>query len=177
MSEAKGACGWGVAGLGWVAGDFIVPAMVEAKGKLVACAGSTPEKSRDFAQRFGFKRPHDDLESLLRDPEVDAVYLALPNAMHHAAVLACARAKKHILCEKPFAMSVVHAREMVAACRDAGVILRIAHQIRLDAAVTRARERSCGRGRLGRLAEMGRSNAARPIPRARRGASTINRAA
>ncbi len=61
--------------------------------------------------------------------------------------------KKHVLCEKPFAMSVAHAREMVAACRDAGVILRIAHQLRLDAAVVRAREivRS---GRLGRLAAL-----------------------
>lgn len=153
MSEAKRTCGWAVAGLGWVAGDFVVPAMVQAKSRLAACVGSTPAKSREFAQRFGFARAHDSLESLLQDPEVDAVYLALPNAMHHAAVLAAARAKKHILCEKPFAMSVAHAREMVAACRDAGVILRIAHQIRLDAAVTRAREivRS---GRLGRLAEI-----------------------
>ena len=153
MNEAKGACGWGVAGLGWVAGDFVLPAMVQAGVRLAACVGSSPEKSQAFAQRFGFARAHPDLDALLRDPEVDAVYLALPNSLHHAAVLAAARAKKHILCEKPFAMSVAHAREMVAACREAGVILRIAHQIRLDAAIVRAREivRS---GRLGRLAEM-----------------------
>jgi 1,5-anhydro-D-fructose reductase (1,5-anhydro-D-mannitol-forming) len=153
MGEAQGKCGWGVAGTGWVAGDFVVPAMQQQGSKLAACAGSTPEKSRDFAQRFGFARAHDTLKSLLDDPAVDAVYLALPNSMHHEAVLAAARAKKHILCEKPFAMTVAQAREMVAACRDAGVILRIAHQIRLDAAVTRAREivRS---GRLGRLAEI-----------------------
>ncbi len=153
MNEAKGACGWAVAGLGWVAGDFVVPAMVQAGSRLAACVGSSPEKSQAFAERFGFARAHPDLDALLRDPDVDAVYLALPNSMHHAAVLAAARAKKHILCEKPFAMSVAHAREMVAACREAGVILRIAHQIRLDAAIVRAREivRS---GRLGRLAEM-----------------------
>jgi 1,5-anhydro-D-fructose reductase (1,5-anhydro-D-mannitol-forming) len=154
MSEVKKTCGWGVAGLGWVAGDFFVPAMQKSPGStLAACLGSSPEKSRAFAQRFGAARAHDDLDSLLRDPAVDAVYIALPNALHHAAVLAAARAKKHILCEKPFAMSVAHAREMVAACRAAGVILRIAHQIRLDAAIVRAREivRS---GRLGRLAEI-----------------------
>jgi 1,5-anhydro-D-fructose reductase (1,5-anhydro-D-mannitol-forming) len=57
---------------------------------------------------------------------------------------------KHVLCEKPFAMSVVHAREMVAACRDAGVILRIAHQLRLEAAIVRVRE-MVRAGRLGRL--------------------------
>jgi len=65
-------------------------------------------------------------------------------------VLAAARGQKPVLCEKPFAMTVAQAREMVEACRAAGVLLRVAHQIRLDAAVGRAREivRS---GRLGRL--------------------------
>ena len=153
MEAKQGGCRWGVAGTGWVAGDFVLPAMKEMGSKLVGCVGSTPAKSREFAQRFGFARAHDTLESLLADPDIDAVYLALPNSMHHEAVLAAARAKKHILCEKPFAMSLAHAREMTEACRKAGVILRIAHQIRLDAAVTRAREivRS---GRLGRLAEI-----------------------
>jgi 1,5-anhydro-D-fructose reductase (1,5-anhydro-D-mannitol-forming) len=66
-------------------------------------------------------------------------------------VLAAARGRKPVLCEKPFAMTVAQAREMVDACRAAGVLLRIAHQIRLDAAIGRAREimRS---GRLGWLA-------------------------
>jgi predicted dehydrogenase len=76
----------------------------------------------------------------MQDTYVHAVYIALPNALHHEAVLEAARGKKPILCEKPFAMSVAHASEMVEACRDAGVILRIAHQIRLDAAVGRARD-------------------------------------
>ena len=153
QSSEKPACGWGIVGLGWVAGDFVVPAMVKSGSKLVACLGSSPEKTQAFAQRFGGARAHDNLDSLLHDPAVDAVYIALPNSMHHAAVLAAARAKKHILCEKPFAMSVEHAREMVAACTEAGVILRIAHQIRLEAAVVRAREIVLS-GRLGRLAEM-----------------------
>ena len=153
MSNAKTKCGWGVVGLGWAAADFVAPAMVQLGSRLAACVGSSPEKARAFAQRFGVERAHDDLDSLLHDPGVDAVYIALPNALHHAAVLAAARAKKHILCEKPFAMNVAHAGEMVAACRAAGVILRIAHQIRLDSAIVRAREivRS---GRLGRLAEI-----------------------
>jgi 1,5-anhydro-D-fructose reductase (1,5-anhydro-D-mannitol-forming) len=153
MIKATGTCGWGIAGTGWVASDFIVPAMVDGGSKLAACVGSTPEKSRSFAERFKFARAHDDLASMLADPAVDAVYLALPNAMHHAAVLAAAKAGKHILCEKPFAMTLEQGREMVKACRDANVILRVAHQIRLDAAVTRAQQivRS---GRLGRLAEI-----------------------
>ena len=154
MGNAAASCNWGVVGLGWVAADFIVPAMIKSPGsKLAACLGSSPEKSREFAKRFGFARAHDNLAAMLKDPDVNALYIALPNAMHYEAVIAAAKAGKNILCEKPFAMKVGHAREMVAACRDAGVVLRIAHQIRLDAAIVRAREivRS---GRLGRLAEV-----------------------
>jgi len=145
---------WGVVGLGWVATDFVAPGIVKSPGsEMTACLGSTPEKTRAFAGKFGVPRQHADLDSLVGDPDVDAVYIALPNAMHHAAVLKAAAAGKHILCEKPFAMKTAHAREMTDACRKAGIVLRIAHQIRLDAAVIRAREivRS---GRLGRLAEV-----------------------
>ncbi len=145
---------WGVVGLGWVASDFVAPGIVKSPGsELVACLGSTPEKTRAFADKFKVPNAHKDLASLVNDPDVDAVYIALPNAMHHAAVLETARAGKHILCEKPFAMKTAHAREMVAACRKAGVVLRIAHQIRLDAAVVRARE-IVQSGRLGRLTEV-----------------------
>ena len=81
---------------------------------------------------------------------MDAVYIALPNAMHHEAVLAGARAGKHMLCEKPFAMHAAHAREMADAVHKAGVLLRVAHQIRMDEAVTRARE-IVKSGRLGKV--------------------------
>lgn len=145
---------WAIVGLGWVATDFVAPAIVKSPGsQLITCLGSTPEKSRAFAGKFKIARTHPDLDSLAGDAEVDAVHVALPNAMHHAAVLTLARAGKHILCEKPFAMKTAHAREMVQACRNAGVVLRIAHQIRLDAAVVRARE-IVQSGRLGRLAEI-----------------------
>lgn len=154
MSSTSSPVRWGVVGLGWVATDFVAPGIVKSPGsQLVACLGSTPEKSRAFAKKFEVARAHPDLDSLAGDPEVDAVYVALPNAMHHAAVLALARAGKHILCEKPFALKTGHAREMVQACRDAGVALRIAHQIRLDAAIVRARE-IVQSGRLGRLTEI-----------------------
>jgi 1,5-anhydro-D-fructose reductase (1,5-anhydro-D-mannitol-forming) len=156
---------WGIVGLGWVAADFVVPAMVASSGsRLAACLGSSLDKGRAFAKRFGVERIHGDLEALMCDPGVDAVYIALPNALHHAAVLAAARGKKHVLCEKPFAMTVAHACEMVAACRDAGVILRIGHQLRLDAAIGRTREivRS---GRLGRLAAISLERASGLGPR------------
>jgi 1,5-anhydro-D-fructose reductase (1,5-anhydro-D-mannitol-forming) len=150
VNDAPSPIRWGIVGLGWVSADFVAPAMVKSTGsRLAACLGSSLAKGHAFAARFGVERVHGDLEALMQDPDVDAVYIALPNALHHAAVLAAARGKKHVLCEKPFAMSITHAREMVTACRDAGVILRIAHQLRLDAAVVRARE-IVHAGQLGR---------------------------
>jgi 1,5-anhydro-D-fructose reductase (1,5-anhydro-D-mannitol-forming) len=141
-------------GLGWAAADFVVPALVKSAGsRLAACLGTSLAKGRAFAERFGVERVHADLEAMMHDPGVDAVYIALPNALHHDAVLAAARGHKHVLCEKPFALSVAHARDMVAACRDAGVILRIGHQLRLDAALRRARDIVRSR-RLGRLVAM-----------------------
>jgi 1,5-anhydro-D-fructose reductase (1,5-anhydro-D-mannitol-forming) len=151
-SETPTPVRWGIIGTGWVASDFIAPAMVNNdSSQLAACLGSSVDKGKAFAERFGVERVHGDLASIMHDPDVDAVYIALPNAMHYEAVLEAARGGKHVLCEKPFAMSVAHARDMVEACQQAGVVLRIAHQIRLDAAVARAREivRS---GRLGHLA-------------------------
>lgn len=154
MSSTQQPVRWGVVGLGWVATDFVVPGILKSPdSQLAACLGSTPEKTQAFAEKFGVPRRHRDLAGLVGDPGIDVVYIALPNALHHDAVLAAARAGKHILCEKPFAMNVTEARDMVSACRDAGVILRIAHQIRLDAAVIRARE-IVQSGRLGRLAQI-----------------------
>ncbi len=154
MSTENKPVRWGIVGLGWASSDFVAPAMINSPGsEIVACLGSTPEKSKAFAERFNVTRTHADLPALMNDPGIDAVYIALPNAMHHEAVLAGARAKKHMLCEKPFAIHAAEAREMADACRKAGVILRIAHQIRMDTAVTRARE-IVQSGRLGKIVEM-----------------------
>src|SRR5215470_18789303 len=139
VSGAPSPVRWGLVGLGWVATDFVAPAMIQSPhSQLAACLGSSFAKGRTFAERFGVERVHGDLETLMHDPDIDAVYIALPNALHHAAVLAAARGHKPVLCEKPFAMTVAQAREMVETCRAAGVLLRIGHQIRLDAAVGRA---------------------------------------
>lgn len=154
MNQTNKPLRWGIVGLGWVASDYVAPGMIKSPGsQIVACLGSNADKTAAFAKKFDVAHAHADLDELCRNPEIDAVYVALPNAMHHAAVLKIAKSGKHILCEKPFAMRHAEAKEMVQVCRDNGIVLRIAHQIRLDAAVVRAREivRS---GRLGRLAEI-----------------------
>lgn len=165
MSDAGGPLRWGVIGLGWVAADFVVPAIQSNPGsKLVACLGSSAEKSRAFAARFAIPRAHATLEALMADGEVDAVYVATPNALHREAVAAAARAGKHVLCEKPFALDEGDARAMTQACAAAGVTLRVAHQMRMEAVLARAREivRS---GRLGRIAAVSFERASANPPR------------
>jgi 1,5-anhydro-D-fructose reductase (1,5-anhydro-D-mannitol-forming) len=156
---------WGIIGLGWVSGDFVAPGMKKSPGsQIAACLGSSLDKGKVFAERFGVPRVHATLDAMLRDPEVDAVYIATPNAMHAEGVIAAAAAGKHILCEKPFAMDVAEARKMVQACDAAGVVLRVAHQLRLEQAVVHAREivRS---GRLGKIEAISLERASAMPPR------------
>lgn len=165
MSDAPKPLRWGLIGTGWVVADFFVPGLLKCPGsRLAACLGSSEEKSRAFAARFGIAHAHPTLDSLLSDRDVDAVYVATPNALHREAVVAAARAGKHVLCEKPFAISVDDARAMTRACADAGVTLRVAHQMRLEAVLDRAREivRS---GRLGKIAAISLERASANPPR------------
>ena len=156
---------WGVIGLGWVSTDFVVPGMRNSPGsKVLACLGSSPEKGKVFAERFGVPKAHPSLAAMLADRDIDAVYVATPNAMHKEAVVAAARAGKHVLCEKPFAMNVADARAMATACCDAGVVLRVAHQLRMEEIVIRARE-IVQSGRLGRIAAISIERASGMPPR------------
>jgi 1,5-anhydro-D-fructose reductase (1,5-anhydro-D-mannitol-forming) len=140
LQQSETAVGWGLIGLGDVVVQQIAPAIVNSThSKLVACVGSTPEKTRAFAQEFGPARCHRNIEELAADPGVEAIFVATPNAEHHPMVMAAARARKHVLCEKPLALSAAHGREMVAACRDAGVVFRVAFQIRLEEILSRVR--------------------------------------
>lgn len=142
---------WGIVGLGAVVVDHVAPAIVKSAGsRLVGCAGRTLEKTRSFAGQFGVERVYRSHEELARDRDIDAIYIATPNALHHAAVMAAARAGKHVLCEKPLALRVADGREMVEACRAAGVILRVAHQIRLERILQRVRD-IIASGALGEL--------------------------
>ena len=145
---------WGLVGLGRLAEEYLVGAFAAARnGRLVACAGRTAERSREFAAAHDVPLAHGSFEELVRDPQVDAVYVATPNHLHHPVVLAAAAAGKHVLCEKPMGLTVAESLQMVEACRRAGVALRVGLQSRfqpvLQAAATVVRE-----GRLGTVREV-----------------------
>ncbi len=110
---------WGIAGFGWVARDFMWPAIRTAGHTLVAACDPDP-KARDAALADGASA-YATLAELAADDRVEAVYVATPNHLHRGAVESLARAGKAILCEKPMAATLADAEGIVDACQAAGV--------------------------------------------------------
>jgi len=106
---------------------------------LVAAADPRPEARRRFAEEFG-ARVYETAEALARDPGIDAVYIASPHQFHVAHVGIAARAGKHILVEKPMALTLDDCRAMNAVAAEAGVHLMVGHSHSYDAPIARAGE-------------------------------------
>ena len=104
-------------------------------------------------KQWNIPRGYINVDELLADPDIEAVSVCLPNALHHPVTLAAARAGKHVLCEKPISLSLERGEEMIRVCREAGVVLQIGHHLRSDAAAAKAK-RLIESGALGRLTYM-----------------------
>ncbi len=116
--------GWGIAGFGWVARDFVAPAIASAGHRLVAVAD--PNATARGAASFLSIAAYATADDMVADPAVDAVYVATPNDRHRSVVEAAARQGKSILCEKPMAASVEDAAQMADIVRRSGVFYRTA---------------------------------------------------
>ncbi len=117
-------CNWGIIGPGFVATRAIIPAILRVpQARLLAIASRSSERAQTVAQQFGIERVYSDYQALLDDRDIDAVYIALPNHLHHSWTLRAAEAGKHVLCEKPLAMSASEGAEMIVACQRANVLL------------------------------------------------------
>jgi predicted dehydrogenase len=121
---------WGVFGTGWVARTFINALRGSEAARVVAVASRDAERAAALAAELGLPRAYGAYAELLADPEVETVYIGLPNSLHAEWALACARAGKHVLCEKPLATSRAEAETMFEAAREAGVWLMEAFMYR-----------------------------------------------
>jgi predicted dehydrogenase len=143
---------WGILSTAKIADEKVIPGIRRAaRCEVVAIGSRDPERARAVAARHGIPRVHGSYEALLADPEVDAVYVPLPNHLHAEWTLAAARAGKHVLCEKPLAMTAADAERMIEGCRAAGVVLMEAFMYRLHPSWLAARQLVAS-GRIGRLA-------------------------
>jgi len=119
---------WGIIGAGNVAEFKSGPALMQAPGSaLVAIMRRDPDKARDFARRYGVPRWYTEVDALLADPEVDAVYVASPHHLHLAHVTRATQAGKAILCEKPVGVNTAEAQAVVDVCRASSVPLSVAY--------------------------------------------------
>ena len=142
---------WGIIGAGDIAHRVMAPAMRESEcSQLVAVMRRSMEGAEEFAHEHGARRAYDDVEKLLQDPEVDAVYIATPVDQHCPNTLAAANRSKHVLCEKPLALNVSEAEAMLEACSRAGITAMTCYYQRFNARHQKIKE-IVERGDIGKV--------------------------
>jgi 1,5-anhydro-D-fructose reductase (1,5-anhydro-D-mannitol-forming) len=130
--------------------EWMVPAINAQPDSMVAgVASSSPERAGRYADELGIPKAYSSVADLLADPAIDAVYISTTNEWHEPQALAAVAAGKHVLCEKPLAMSLDGARRMVAAAATAGVVLATNHHLR-NAATHRTMRGLIESGAIGR---------------------------
>ncbi|HEU4845328.1 MAG TPA: Gfo/Idh/MocA family oxidoreductase [Burkholderiaceae bacterium] len=142
--------GWGLIGASTIAREWMIGAIRTQPGNTVAAVMSTDAaRGAAFAAEHGIAASYSSLAALLADPAVDAVYISTTNELHAAQAIAAAAAGKHVLCEKPLALNLADGRAMIAACRQAGVVLATNHHLR-NAASHQAMRALVREGAIGR---------------------------
>ena len=137
-------------GSGWIM-DFHARGVLEhPRGELVAAANWREASLRSLAERHGIPRITTDWRELVADPEVDAVIIGTPNALHAPQAIACLEAGKHVLVEKPMARTLAEAEAMNVAAAASGRRLMVAHCWRFHDDVRALRARIAG-GELGEI--------------------------
>jgi 1,5-anhydro-D-fructose reductase (1,5-anhydro-D-mannitol-forming) len=122
---------WGLIGASRIASSYMIDAMRAQEGaEVLSVLSSDQERGERFANENGIKDSYTDLDSLLADDRVNAVYISTTNEKHHAQALTAIAAGKHVLCEKPLAMTLSDAHEMVKAAADKGVTFATNHHLR-----------------------------------------------
>jgi predicted dehydrogenase len=141
-------------GVGVVGTGFIGPAHVEGLRRnginVLGLVEITPETARAKAAEMSIPRVYDSLEAMLADPDIDIVHLATPNVLHYPYAKAALLAGKHVVCEKPLAMTAVQSGELVRLAAETGLVNAINFNIRMYPMVQQARSLVQG-GEIGDL--------------------------
>jgi len=129
--------GWAIVGLGSLSKRRIGPAFLKTKhATLTGVVTGTAEKAATWKKKYKFKDSgiynYDNFDEVINNPDIDVVYLVLPNSMHRDFTLRAAKAGKHVYVEKPMAVSPKYCREMIDACNEAGVKLGVAYRLQFE---------------------------------------------
>ncbi len=129
--------GWAIVGLSRLSERSIGPALKKTKhSKLTGIVTGTPEKARVWQKKYDVPDSgvynYDNFDSMIDNPDIDVVYIVLPNSMHKEFTLRAAKAGKHVYVEKPMAITPGDCREMIAACDEAKVKLGVAYRLQFE---------------------------------------------
>jgi 1,5-anhydro-D-fructose reductase (1,5-anhydro-D-mannitol-forming) len=142
---------WALIGASTIAAQYMIRAIrAQDGGEIVRVLSGSAARGADYAREHGIPRSGTDLDEALADPAVEAVYISTTNEKHLSQALAAIAAGKHVLCEKPLAMTVADAAEMVATADKAGVVFATNHHLRSAGSHRAVRDLIAG-GRIGKV--------------------------
>ncbi|MEP9389317.1 Gfo/Idh/MocA family oxidoreductase [Mesorhizobium sp. KR9-304] len=139
---------WGLIGASTIARQFMIGAVRAEGGEVAAVMSSSADRAASYAKENGIPAAFSTLDAIL-GADIDAVYISTTNELHLEQSLAAAKAGKHVLCEKPLALTSADARKIVAACKAAGVVMGTNHHLR-NAGAHRAMREAIASGRIGK---------------------------
>lgn len=131
---------WGLLSTARINRAVIPPIRASARSELVAVASRAHEQGEAYAREWGIPRVQVGYEALLADSEIDAIYISLPNSLHAEWAIKCAEAGKHVLCEKPLAITDDEVERMIAAARKNRTVLAEAFMYRHHPQTLKVRE-------------------------------------
>lgn len=129
--------GIALVGLGKYSTDQLAPALKETKNcYLAGIVTGTPAKAKAWQKQYNIPETncytYENFDTIVNNKDIDIVYVVLPNSMHAEYVIRAAKAKKHVICEKPMATSVADAERMLAACKENNVMLSIGYRLHYE---------------------------------------------
>ncbi|QKD02024.1 Gfo/Idh/MocA family protein [Mesorhizobium loti] len=140
---------WGLIGASTIARQFMINAIrAQEGGEITVVMSSNPERAKVYAGENGIPLAVSSVDDLL-NADIDAAYISTTNELHLEQALAAIKAGKHVLCEKPLALTSADARKMVAAAKAAGIVLGTNHHLR-NAGAHRAMRDAIASGRIGK---------------------------
>lgn len=144
--------GWGILGTARIGLRAVIPAIQQCiNGTVIGIASRSSSKARETARSLGIRNSYASYIELINSPEIDAVYIPLPNNMHREFTILAAEKGKHVLCEKPLALNSSECEEMIHACEHHRVWLMEAFMYRFHPQIAKLKEMTDS-GSIGRVA-------------------------
>lgn len=112
---------WAILGTHWISEQMAKAIRESKEAELIAVGSRDLNKAKTFAEKYSIPKYYTDYSALLRDQDIDTIYIGLPNHLHKEWIIRCAKAGKHILCEKPFVLNTQEAEEALAAVKEYNV--------------------------------------------------------